>query len=1481
MGGVEPNAIIIAYNEYKMKIRTLFVLLFTLLSYCLMAQKPLAGLAWTEVALGMPEAWYGSDESKAVAENVLLYQRYIGGWPKNIPMHHYLDQNARAALITDKSKKDAIFDNDATTTEMRFIARMYNKTRDIRYRSSFRKGLGFIFAAQYANGGWPMFYPLRKGYYTHITYNDNGMVNILKLLQEIGADTSFFAAVANGKTAARAKNAFDKGVKCILRTQYIQNGHRTVWCAQHDEHTLEPAPARSYELPSLSGSESAGIVDLLMSIKNPSQEVIRAVQSAMAWFDRVKIRGFKVESFVNADGVIDRRLVADRNASDLWARFYDLNDNRPFFCSRDGIKRYAMSEISIERRNGYNWYVNTPQRLYHKYETWQAKYAPNRSVIDLSGGGWSLWLDKEAQWQNDTLYLPPINLTGISAPVPTGGWGALNPAKTKAVNVPGTVEEYLQQKSGPEGDLTGVSWWFRTVRIPETVSSRKLLLRFDAVRYRCEVFVNQKLVGYDLVGNTPFEVDLSGIAKPGETIQLALRITDPGGNFDWKDWMTIDWGSYKVPGSHGFSGITGRVRLIVCDPVYIDDIYMRNNPDITRVTPQISIFNSQKTKKIRSVEVQVLDRNYPAKEVYRKEITNIVLKPGENLVPLDIIVPDAKIWDVENPNLYECRVVLKEGNREADHDQKIFGFRWFESSGVGKEAVFRLNGKRIVLRSAINWGFWPVNGIFPTDEQAEKEVRVAKSMGLNMLNFHRCIGPVNVLEKADELGLLLYEEPGNYRSGESPDNHFAHTLIREKVLRMVKRDRSHPSLIIYCLINEEVDPVAPGVLDLQTRDMRDAHLLDPSRILLRNSGLWPTANDVEEPQKYHMRPNDSTLYKSGWYDNHRAGGPSWWSQSLYRDPKNYYSKTDNLREITFWGEEGATSTPPRLGLIKAALDTLPNKGWDGGLYLDWYYRFDKFLTDKNMRSAFPTVDDLTMSMGAISLDTHGRKIEACRAANIVDGFAINGWESQILDNPSGIVDGFRNPKADPAILAYYNQPHYVAVKLRQQIIQLPGEVVADFFVINEKDLKGLFKLEISLKSPAGQDIFHKTIPVTLAGGEEYGQLIAEAITIPVVGKGGNYRLDARLIDLKAKEQTTTGHDLILGIDLKSSEVKGRGCVWEFNGTVKALLKKEKNIDLPDFNQKMDPMDWIVVTRYPKGSDFSEIPSENLQNLSGLQGITATYFSGQEFGQQVTQKNEPNVNLSVAIGDTPATDVNVTENYSVRWEGKLIPSLTGSYEFQIQASNKSRLLIDNKEIIIMTRGGKMTGKAELKAGEPVAITVEYCQAKNSGNCKLLWSTPEMDAIDPQKLFDRVRNDGTTLILLDYSNLWMDLIVKNCAVKFSGTFIVGPSWRGGVHFVKDHPLFKGLPINVGMGWPYQAVVSKANERYGLLMEGDELVAGAYHANPMNIGTAVGIIPCGKGKIILSTLDICSGLLSNDGPSATSRKLFFNFIEYTNGR
>jgi len=194
------------------------------------------------------------------------------------------------------------------------------------------------------------------------------MISVMKLLRDVAAAKPSYAFVDEARRA-RAANAVEKGIECILKTQVVVNGRRTVWCAQHDEVTLAPAAARTFEVVSLSGGESVEIVRFLMSIKSPSPVVVEAIESAVAWFEESQLKGIK---WVQKPDASDWVVVKDPEGGSIWARFYEIGSNRPIFVGRDGVVKYDVTQIDHERRTGYAWYVDAPAKLLTKdYPAWR------------------------------------------------------------------------------------------------------------------------------------------------------------------------------------------------------------------------------------------------------------------------------------------------------------------------------------------------------------------------------------------------------------------------------------------------------------------------------------------------------------------------------------------------------------------------------------------------------------------------------------------------------------------------------------------------------------------------------------------------------------------------------------------------------------------------------------------------------------------------------------------------------------------------------------------------------------------------------------------------------------------------------------------------------------------------------------------------------------------------------------------------------
>jgi PelA/Pel-15E family pectate lyase len=313
------------------------------------------------------------------AENILLHQRDNGGWPKNYDWERERSTAEKKKLADIKTAGDTTFDNGATHNEVRYLAKAFKETGDPRYKEACLKGIEFMLKAQYANGGWPQQFPKPSGYSVHITFNDGAMIGVMSTLREIFRDRKAYPFVSD-ELRERCGKAVEQGILCILKCQIVVDGKKTAWCAQHDEKTLAPRGARSYELPSISGAESVGVVRFLMEIDEPSREIIAAVQGAVRWFNEAKLTGIR-EIRKETKGTPkgwDKVVVKDASAPTIWARFYAIGTNRPIYCSRDGIPRKTLAEISYERRNGYSWLGYYAEDLLAKaYPVWRQKWVTN------------------------------------------------------------------------------------------------------------------------------------------------------------------------------------------------------------------------------------------------------------------------------------------------------------------------------------------------------------------------------------------------------------------------------------------------------------------------------------------------------------------------------------------------------------------------------------------------------------------------------------------------------------------------------------------------------------------------------------------------------------------------------------------------------------------------------------------------------------------------------------------------------------------------------------------------------------------------------------------------------------------------------------------------------------------------------------------------------------------------------------------------
>jgi beta-galactosidase len=875
---------------------------------------------------------------------------------------------------------------------------------------------------------------------------------------------------------------------------------------------------------------------------------------------------------------------------------------------------------------------------------------------DISSSGWRLWPDQQAAWKDDTLYLPAdVKLGSLPVNPPTGGWAALSDQQGMAVTLPSTVEEHYWGKFGTRpykphpskngddaafenGNYLGVSWWWRTIHIPDFKPGQRVVVSFRGARLRSEVYCNGKLCSYSIMTELPFQADLTDAVKPGQDAQLAVRITNPGGNLDWVDFASsrIDWGKYTLPPSHGFGGLDSDIQLQVRDDASITDVASINKPDLHQVHLQADV-TSVAQPYSGPVHFQI---NRNGQSVWTGAVP-VSLAAGETkTVSVEATVPSAEPWDLQHPNLYQAHAEL-DGLADSGRDVN-FGFRYFTAEGIGSDdAKLTLNGKRSVLISAISWGYWGRNGLWPDQEMAQREVSAAKQLGLNCLQFHRNVGKPAVFDEQDRVGLLRVEEPGAGKfiigtkftkgpwgpNGEfqpvkgdgtdclDPDKGYVlpdkvdttgngpggdpqvfwEKYEQEKILEMVKRDRSHPSLILYNIQNEAstLDFNNPRIF----RVFRLMHALDPSRLITFCSGAPSGSQVLMLPYSDDISYSTKDLPFAGWRDVHTCGGPINYTDTLYQDPDKFGQKqpAGAAKEICVWGEMLGSGSADDYDKIVHSFDAQHPTGYE----LDDMKRilagYHDFLDKYGFRKAFPTDSSLFQAIGYRTYYFWQRVLEQSRADNANDGLVVSGWESTTIDNHSGIVDNHRFFKGDPRVMAKACAPEVLFLQPRHMIVAKGDKDLVDVFLLNELNRHGPQTLKFTAKSPDGSVAFTTEQAVNATGGDTYGQLLAAAIEVPA-NTAGMLNLQASLTPQDAADGVLLGNDQIEVIDVPGAPISQKIAVAESDHEVTDTLTNIFHATPVAYEgaATAGPLDAIVIaTKSSKGDlDAKAQPSSN-------------------------------------------------------------------------------------------------------------------------------------------------------------------------------------------------------------------------------------------------------------------------------------------------
>ncbi len=1127
-------------------------------------------------------------------------------------------------------------------------------------------------------------------------------------------------------------------------------------------------------------------------------------------------------------------------------------------------------------------------------------------VINVADNGWRLFPDTAAQWKKDNIYLPgEFDLNKLPVNPPTGGWNVLNNSTGISVTLPATVEEYYWGKFGfrpyknayyfedddnqvKNGNYLGVSWWWKWVDIPNDFKNKTVILHLRGARLRAEIYVNKKLVGYNIINEVSYDCNISKAIIPGKKNLLAIRITNPGGELDWLDTRMLKWGNHQFQRSHGFGGLDRGIAITAHDPVFISDLWTANTPGIKKIIAHTTIRNTTDKLAKGIIRYELFDKNFPQTKI-KKIDKPFSVNPGTDInVSKNIEYNKANIWSIKHPNLYKLKVTVISNKKWQDDKEVTFGFRWFNAYGVDTNAVLRLNNERIRIVSAISWGFWGYNGLFPTPKLAEKEVKDAKTFGLNCLQFHRNDGKEQVFEEMDRQGFLRYMEPGGGQDAlgtkyslyaDSPKGKiddsgkngkaitFAEKYTQDKIMRMIHDFRSHPSLIMYSIQNEiNPDLRNPRIFNL----IRKIHQADPSRIVILKSGI-PPVNQV------WMQPYDTTVRYdhgngfSGWFDQHTVGGPGVWEDNMYKNPHDFTHRSTDKKEIVTWGEMLGAATPDDHGLMINEIKANGGHSYDLLDHEQIYNAYDKFLNKWGFRSAFKTTDDLFKNIGNKCYDFWGRVIETAKLSDENDYFVISGWESTAIENHSGLVDNLRDFKGNPNYISRRLQHLRPVMKARSLVIAKGNKAVVDLFLINETNKPEGKKLHFFIKDPSGKKTQIGTYPVPEFIKDKFAYPVADSVVTSSLTQEGKYQISFQMDN----DPNVISYDTLLVIDPVGSAnniPKKIGVFCEDTNFVHSLSTLLPGTDVEKYKEGKK-YNVLVVSSKLKYGWRSEVDStvqiKNTDDDELYRTESWGYWNNLEYNFTNLPKGKAKVTLqfaeitlsgpgdrvmSVAInGDTVLNNLDIFKTAS----GKDI------------ALDTSFIVDDPNGVINITVPKLTVNYAKFSAIKIVAgdsVIAINCGARKPYTDKngLVWKVYSSPVIINPQIMTKVKS-GMSLLAIpegeDASLAYAEALGKAGAFKCLGH--VGATrapWMGSWYFVRKFPVMNGLPVNQAMKSYYQVPV---NHTDGILLDGKNVnvFIGYSRDHDRNVGAAGFAAKLGKGKILFFTVPgLISGVSNN---------------------
>ncbi|MFB3923397.1 MAG: glycoside hydrolase family 2 protein [Terriglobia bacterium] len=581
---------------------------------------------------------------------------------------------------------------------------------------------------------------------------------------------------------------------------------------------------------------------------------------------------------------------------------------------------------------------------------------------------------------------------------------------------PTRIPSSWQQQFDDLRDYAGVAWYWRVLKLDARPDSRQsvALLRFGAVDYLADVYVNGQKVGSHEGGYLPFDFDVSQLLITGDN-QIAVRVVDPGPTA--KEVEGIRYA--EIP--HGkqnwyvqTSGLWQDVELDVRPRMHFGSVHIsagasgnfKIQASVRNLTVDLPIAETLRLK----AEI----RDAAGKTVWTGAAD---LKRGQESYELSGVVANPALWDIGRPSLYTLRATLPTG----DTREERFGFRTFETRG-GK---FLLNGRAVYLRAALDQDFYPETIYTPPSlEFLKNEMEQAKLLGLNMLRCHIKVPDPRYLQAADEAGVLIWYEIPNWDKLTEDSKRRGMETLRG----MAERDWNHPSIVVVSVINESwgIDLKDAAQRSWLDHAYHEAKAMVPW-LVVDNSPCcdnFHMVTDIADFHQYNAVPDHASDFDRFVEDMARRPG---WLFSRYNDSSPRGDEPLVLSEFGNWGL-------PRLPEEKPWWFARPfTEDQPVTLPAGVEERFKSYQLDK----IFGDYNALADAAQWHQFRALKYEIDAIRARPELQGYVITeftdlNWEA------NGLLDMWRKPKAHASELRKLQQDDLLVARAEKRNL-VPGE----------------------------------------------------------------------------------------------------------------------------------------------------------------------------------------------------------------------------------------------------------------------------------------------------------------------------------------------------------------------------------------------------------------------------------------------------------